>query len=102
MLSKIDIFTIKDDIDKIISDSLDRNQKEGIKRLRDFLLELEKRDADIIQNKIFTIAKEEVGIPPRKLFEAIYQLILGRKSGPRLGAFLSLLDKNWLLDRLEI
>ncbi len=102
ILSKIDIFTIKEDIDKIISDSLDRNQKEGIKRLRDFLLELEKRDADIIQNKIFTIAKEEVGIPPRKLFEAIYQLILGRKSGPRLGAFLSLLDKNWLLDRLEI
>ena len=102
ILSKIDIFTIKEDIDKIILDSLDKNQKEGIKRLRDFLLELEKRDADIIQNKIFTIAKEEIGTPPRKLFEAIYQLILGKKSGPRLGAFLSLLDKNWLLDRLDI
>ncbi|MFX1554095.1 MAG: lysine--tRNA ligase, partial [Promethearchaeota archaeon] len=59
-------------------------------------------DADSIQNKIFSIAKNDLDISPRKLFEAIYQIILGKKSGPRLGPFLTLLDKNWLLERFNI
>jgi lysyl-tRNA synthetase class 1 len=102
ILSKIDIFTIKEDIDTKILDSLEKNQTDGIKKFRDFLLDIEEMDADLIQNKIFTIAKEEIGMPPRRLFEAMYQLILGKKSGPRFGAFISLLDKEWLLERLEI
>jgi len=55
-----------------------------------------------LQNKIFTIAKEKLKSPPRKLFEAIYQLILGKKDGPRLGSFLTLLDKGWLINRFNI
>ena len=56
----------------------------------------------MIQNRIFTIANDDLKLPPRKMFEVIYQIILGKKSGPRLGSFLSLLDKQWLLERLNI
>ncbi|MHA2120041.1 MAG: lysine--tRNA ligase, partial [Promethearchaeota archaeon] len=102
ILRKIDLFTIKENIDDDITNSFTENQKKGIRKLRDYLTQLEEIDADDLQNKIFTIAKEEIGMPPRKLFEAIYNLIFGKKSGPRLGAFLSLLDKKWLLERLDI
>ena len=48
-----------------------------------------------------SIAKNELDIAPRKMFEAIYLVILGNKSGPRLGPFISMLDKDWLLNRLN-
>jgi len=50
---------------------------------------------------MFTIAKKELEIPPRKMFEALYLLLLGLKSGPRLGPFILMLDKPWLLERLN-
>ncbi len=102
IMQKISIFEITDKPDKNLLKSLDMNQINGIKILRNFLLESEIVDADFIQNKIFTIAKEDLKMKPRKLFEAIYQVLLGKKHGPRLGSFLSLLDKNWLLERLNI
>jgi lysyl-tRNA synthetase class 1 len=82
--------------------SLTDTQKKGITLLREYLINEEFYSPDLIQNKIFTIANEDIGISPRKLFEAIYKIILGKKSGPRLGSFLSLLDKNWLLERLNL
>ena len=81
---------------------LDEQQVKGIKLLRDFFLENKSLDPDFIQNKIFIIAKEELKIAPKKMFEGIYQIILGKKYGPRLGSFLSLLDKEWLLERFNI
>jgi lysyl-tRNA synthetase class 1 len=102
IIRKVEIFTIPDEIDRNIIKKLDEKQIKGIQVLREFLEENDDLDADSIQNKIFSIAKNDLNIPPRKFFEAIYQFILGKKSGPRLGSFLSLLDKNWLLERFNI
>jgi lysyl-tRNA synthetase class 1 len=102
ILRKINIFTIPETIDDNMLNSLTDAEKQGISLLRDYLINEEFYNPDLIQNKIFNIANEDIGIPPRKLFEAIYKIILGKKSGPRLGSFLSLLDKNWLLERLEL
>src|SRR3989344_8906745 len=44
--------------------------------------------------------KEEMGISPKKLFEPIYQIFLGRKSGPQVGWFLSTFDRNAAVSRL--
>ena len=102
IMQKITLFNIPDKRDKNILDKLDQQQKKGIKMLREFLYENENVNADLIQNKIFTIAKEELNIAPKKLFEAIYQVILGKKFGPRLGSFLTLIDNKWLLERLNV
>lgn len=102
MLRKINIFTIPEKFDSEILSRLNENQKKGIDLLRKYLIENDPLDPDLIQNKIFTIAKNDLNIPPRKLFETIYKIILGKKFGPRIGSFLSLLDKNWLLERLNI
>lgn len=45
--------------------------------------------------------KERTGIEPRELFEAIYISILGRKSGPKAGWFLSVMNKDFLVKRLR-
>ncbi len=102
IIRKINIFKIPETIDSKIIQSLDTNQKKGISILKEFLAHYDIWDSDLIQNKIFTIAKEILNIPPKKMFEAIYQMILGRKNGPKLGPFLALLDRDWLLGRLKI
>lgn len=43
--------------------------------------------------------KEKTGIEPRDFFEAIYLSILGKKSGPKAGWFLSVMDKDFLMKR---
>ncbi len=99
--SKIEIFTIPKTIDKKLINKLSDDQINGLKKFREYLADNDDLDADSIQNKIFTIAKKELEIPPRKLFEAFYLVLLGSKSGPRLGPFIQMLDKTWLMDRLN-
>ncbi|MFX0058723.1 MAG: lysine--tRNA ligase [Candidatus Heimdallarchaeota archaeon] len=101
ILNKITIFSIPESINKKILEKVSDSQLKGILKLRKYLLENDNALEEDIQNKIFTIAKEEIKIPPKKMFEAIYQVILGKKFGPRLGPFLVLLDREWLLDRLN-
>ncbi len=45
--------------------------------------------------------KTRLSIDPKELFEAIYLSILGKKSGPKAGWFLSVIDTEWLKKRLE-
>jgi len=99
--NKIEIFTIPKTIDKKLINNLSDDQINGLKKFREYLADNDDLDADSIQNKIFTIAKKELEIPPRKLFEAFYLVLLGSKSGPRLGPFIQMLDKTWLMDRLN-
>jgi len=102
ILRKLEIFAIPNKIDEEILIKIDEDQIKGIHLLREYLKNNNGLDPDSIQNKIFSIAKFDLKISPKKLFEAIYQIILGKKSGPRLGSFLSLLDKSWLLERFNI
>ncbi|MFW9900297.1 MAG: lysine--tRNA ligase [Candidatus Thorarchaeota archaeon] len=99
---KVEIFTIPEKINDSIKNGLEENQLKGIQLLKEYIKETESLDADSIQNRIFTMAKNELDISPKNLFRAIYQIILGKNSGPRLGPFLSLLDRDWLLKRLAL
>jgi len=53
-----------------------------------------------IQQFIYETAKEKE-IPIGKTFKAGYQLILGKKQGPRLGPFLATLEENFVVKRLK-
>ncbi len=81
---------------------MNTDQLKGIKLLRTYLIDSVNYSEDEIQNKLFDIAKEKLGISPKMIFEAIYLIILGKKYGPRLGPFLSMMDKEWLLNRLVL
>lgn len=45
--------------------------------------------------------KEKTGIEPKDFFEAIYLSILGKKSGPKAGWFLSVMSKDFLVKRFR-
>lgn len=53
----------------------------------------EQTEAEAIQTGTYTIAKE-AGVPPREFFKLLYQIILGKPSGPRIGSFVSQLGAD--------
>jgi lysyl-tRNA synthetase class 1 len=55
-------------------------------------------DAETIHNQIYEII-ETLNISPKIAFSTMYQLILGQNKGPRIGYFLSNLDKDFVLKR---
>ncbi|MEM2943253.1 MAG: lysine--tRNA ligase [Methanomassiliicoccales archaeon] len=57
-------------------------------------------EADAIHNAIYGCIKTS-GLTANATFQLLYQIFIGRKSGPRLGYFLSTLDKTFVLSRIE-
>ena len=45
--------------------------------------------------------KEESGLSPKEFFTAIYVVFLGKESGPKVGWFLSTLEKDFVVGRLR-
>lgn len=45
--------------------------------------------------------KDSLGMAPKEMFGALYRLLIGQTSGPRAGWFLSILPRDWLIDRLR-
>ncbi|WP_423792589.1 lysine--tRNA ligase [Methanocaldococcus indicus] len=82
---------------KNIYKSLKDKQKEFIKRFYERLKEIN-FDALTIHETIYEVAKE-VGINVRDAFQACYLILLNKKYGPRLGAFLASLGKDFVLKR---
>jgi lysyl-tRNA synthetase class 1 len=60
----------------------------------------EYKDSQAVHDGVYLIAKE-LDISPKKIFQTIYQSLLGTKSGPRLGYFLISLDKDFLVERFN-
>ena len=55
---------------------------------------------DELQELLYRTARQ-VDLPPSELFREGYRLFLGKESGPRLGNFLTTLDKDYVLARLD-
>lgn len=53
-----------------------------------------------LHNAIYEAGKE-LGLSPRDTFKIIYEIFIGRDSGPKAGFFLSLLDKEFVLYRIR-
>lgn len=54
---------------------------------------------DNIHNAVYDCAKE-AGMPAKAAFQILYQIFIGKKQGPRLGYFLSTLDRTFVMDRI--
>lgn len=78
--------------------ALTQTQKKAMGVLHSFLAEGEKT-GDELHQKLHAM-KTDVPIEPKELFGAIYQLFLGRTSGPKAGWFLSVLPRDFALARL--
>lgn len=79
---------------------LSREQKQALRQVLEYIKSQSKLDGPTLHAKLHQI-KTELKIDPKELFSAIYLAFLGRDSGPQAGWFLSVLDRDFLIKRLE-
>jgi lysyl-tRNA synthetase class 1 len=60
---------------------------------------LEGRSAQEIHDQVYSVA-EELGLDPKRFFQAIYLAFLGDRQGPKVGWFLASLDREFVKERL--
>ncbi len=58
-------------------------------------------DAEWFHKTIYEF-KDKTELEPKKLFQTLYKVLIGKDSGPRAGWFLSTLPRDWLIKRLKL
>lgn len=58
-------------------------------------------DGAWFHNAIYEL-KDVMGLQPKEMFTTLYQALIGKQSGPRAGWFLSILPRDWLVNRLQL
>ena len=74
--------------------------KAAIKELLEYIEANESLDGQELHTKLHDIRKE-TDVEPKAFFSAIYFAFLGKESGPKAGWFLSVLERDFLLRRLN-
>lgn len=93
------VFTLQQTLPEAVS-GLSHVQKQALKVLHNFIdVAPGMPSGEEIQQKLHTI-KEEMELEPSQLFSALYIAFLGKTYGPKVGWFLSVLDKEFVLTRL--
>jgi len=90
-------FTILDKLPKV---ELSDQQKEFIKKILELFESKEKWTGEDLHKEIHNI-KKEINIDPREAFAAIYQIFIGKDSGPQAGWLLASLEKDFVTRRLR-
>jgi len=57
-------------------------------------------DGENLQSVIFSTA-QTVGLQPKDAFKVLYELLIGKTAGPKLGPFLASLERDFVLERLK-
>ena len=78
---------------------LSKEQKEALKIISDLIQGEDLTDVEL-HNKIYEIATS-IPIEPKILFGAIYQVLIGKESGPKAAAFINALEKDFVVERFR-
>jgi len=79
---------------KELSEGQKKAMRDLSERLRDGM------SAEEIHQLLYVI-REEIGLEPKHIFEAVYTALLGKPTGPRAGWFLSALEPDFLRKRFR-
>lgn len=92
-------FALQESVD---ADAFSDTQKQFLRQLADKIGEApEHADGTWFHDAMYSL-KEESGLGPKELFTTLYQVLIGKDSGPRAGWFLSILPRDWLIKRLRL
>jgi lysyl-tRNA synthetase, class I len=89
----------ENEIPKAAKDFTNR-QKKGLAKILEYVKSQNQLDGQLLHTKVHDV-KKELEIEPKELFSAIYISFLGKDRGPKVGWFLSVLDREFLEKRLE-
>ncbi|KXA89818.1 hypothetical protein AKJ62_02330 [candidate division MSBL1 archaeon SCGC-AAA259D14] len=90
---------VLDELPKEAKQELSEGQKKSLSTLADILAKGDFEPVEI-HNKVFEIARSNE-MKPVELFQAIYLVLLGQKSGPRVGNFLTALEDEFVIERFK-
>ncbi|MES2971536.1 MAG: lysine--tRNA ligase [Patescibacteria group bacterium] len=89
-------------LEKLDASMLSDVQKQYLSQLADKIAGApEDADGEWFHKAIYEF-KDYIELAPKELFTTLYQVIIGKDSGPRAGWFLSLLPRDWLIKRLRM
>lgn len=91
-------FQISKNLPEQVKD-LNKKQKEFLKKLAESFKK-QKWEAEGLHNKIYEILKD-LKLDPSLAFSAIYISLLGQKSGPKAGWFLTVLKQEFVIERFK-
>jgi len=94
------IFELQKELPKS-SEKLSDVQTKALGLLADKIDSVLSIDGDTLHTLIHEV-KEESKLTPQEFFGAIYTVFLGKESGPKIGWFLSSLDKEFASSRLRL
>ncbi len=78
---------------------LTSDEKKGLSLISDLLEKEDLTDVEL-HNRIYEISKS-IPLEPKKLFRAIYQVLIGKDSGPKAAAFINALEKEFVIKRFR-
>jgi lysyl-tRNA synthetase class 1 len=89
---------VKDFPEEVVSQVvLSEDQKKAVKAT---MAALKKANTvEEYQSVVFNVSKE-MGLKPKEIFAVIYQILLGRNQGPRLGPYIAMIGKENVLKEL--
>lgn len=93
------IFELQNTVPKIV-DTLSSSQTDSLHTLADAIEKADVFDGQSLHELIHSV-KEGSGLSPKEFFSALYIVFLGKDNGPKIGWFLSTLDKEFVLKRLR-
>ena len=87
-----------EEFDERMAERVDRR---ALRPLRELLIKLRSAEwtEESIKRSMMSVKKE--GELEKEFFRALYLAFFGEPSGPRIAPYLAMLDKNWVLERLE-
>jgi lysyl-tRNA synthetase class 1 len=83
-----------------IAKNFSAKQKSALKEVLSYVKKGEKLDGQELHTKLHEIRKSS-DLGPHEFFGALYLAFLGKERGPKAGWFLSVLDRDLLVSRLE-
>lgn len=94
------VFTLSENVVPEAAKALSGDQKEALKEVLAYVEASQTFDGQGLHTELHEIRKRR-NIEPKAFFGAIYLSFLGKDHGPKVGWFLSVLDRKLLIERLK-
>jgi lysyl-tRNA synthetase class 1 len=88
-------FDVKEDLPQAVR-NISPEERRGLGMLAE---RIEGKSAQEIHDEIYAVANE-LGLDPKKFFQAVYLAFLGERQGPKAGWFIASLDRDFVKRRL--
>jgi lysyl-tRNA synthetase class 1 len=89
-------------LDSIQPADFSEDQRQFLNKLADVLTDAPaEADGSWFHQAVYS-QKDNVQLSPKEMFQTLYKVLIGKDSGPRVGWFLSILPRDWLMKRLRL